>query len=100
MAKGFTEGYKTYDTSKGYGNTEQWQNSFEQRMNYKVLSNKDQDTNKWIVEPLYNCATQNELKLAYYKLMFKYHPDKAGDTEENKVIAQLINNTYFNLKTK
>jgi curved DNA-binding protein CbpA len=33
-------------------------------------------------------------------LMLKWHPDRAGDTPENKTIAQLINDTYFKLKVK
>ena len=32
--------------------------------------------------------------------MMKYHPDKAGDSEENNIIAQLLNDAYFELKEK
>jgi len=69
-------------------------------MNYKVLSQKDEDDNKSIVQPLYNATSKAELKTLYYSLIKIYHPDKAGDTEENKTISQLLNDTYFKLLKK
>jgi len=97
---GWTDGYKTYDTSKGFGNSAKWQNAFEERMNFKVLTAKEEDDHKSIVQPLYNATSKEALRSAYLKLITVYHPDKAGDTEENKTISQLINDTYFKLKKK
>lgn len=98
--KGFADGYKTYDTSNGYGNSSQWQNRFEARMNYKILSAPEKEVNKGIVQPLYDCINSTDLKKAYYKLMLIHHPDKAGDAIENKIAAQHINDIYFKLKEK
>jgi hypothetical protein len=67
-------------------------------MNYKVLTAKEQDENKSVVSVLYDCNNAKELQKIYHKLMMKFHPDICGDTEENKIIAQLINDTYFKLK--
>jgi DnaJ-class molecular chaperone len=49
---------------------------------------------------LFSIKNADELKKAYYKLMMIHHPDKAGDTDENKIIAQYINDVYFELKEK
>lgn len=97
---GWTTGYKTYDTSKGFGNSAKWQSAFEERMNFKVLTEKEADDNKSIVQPLYNATSKGDLKASYYRLIKIYHPDKAGDTEENKTISQLLNDTYFKLLKK
>lgn len=98
--KGFLDGYKTYDTSNGFGTPESWKEAFEQRMNYKTLTIEEKEENKGIVQSLYEAKTAQELKLAYRELMKKYHPDIAGDTDENKTISQLLNDTYFDLKNK
>lgn len=99
MNKGFLDGYKTYDTSGGFGSPLQWTDAFEFRMNYKRLSSAEKKENKGIVQPLYDATSPAELKAAYHSLMLIHHPDKAGDTEQNKTIAQHINDTYFKLKT-
>lgn len=98
MKKGFLDNYKTYDTLKGYGNSDKWQSAFEYRMNYKRLNNSQRVLYSELVRPLFDVKNKTELKAAYYKLMSIYHPDKAGDTEQNKIIAQYINDTYFKLK--
>jgi DnaJ-domain-containing protein 1 len=98
--KGFLEGYKTYDTSHGFGSSSQWKSAFEERMNLGVVKNSDRLQYKHIVEKLFSIKNADELKKAYYKLMMIHHPDKAGDTDENKIIAQYINDVYFELKEK
>lgn len=98
--KGFMDGYKTYDTSNGFGNSDKWKENFETRMNFKILTHNEIEDNKDVLKHLYTCITSKELKKEYYKLMIKFHPDKAGDTEYNKTISQLINETYFKLKNK
>ncbi|CAG8830814.1 18047_t:CDS:1, partial [Racocetra persica] len=35
-----------------------------------------------------NNATQKEIKKAYHELALKYHPDKGGDAEKFKEIAE------------
>lgn len=87
---------KVYDTSKGFGNIDQWQNAFESRMNYKKLNPSEQEQHKSITQPLYMAINKDELRKEYYKLMLIHHPDKGGDI----TIAQLLNNIYFELKSK
>lgn len=98
MAKGFMDSYSTYNTEKGFGNSKKWQQLFEERLNFKTVTALQEDTNKNILAGMYAAQTGVELKKEYYRLMNLYHPDKAGDTEENKTISQIINNTYFKLK--
>lgn len=100
MSKGFTDGYKTYDTKNGFGNSSRWQNAFEERMNFKVLTAKETSENQSIVAEMYDCKNKAELKAVYFRLIKMYHPDTNGDTEENKTFSQLINDTYFKLLKK
>ena len=97
---GFTDGYKTYDTSNGFGNRRKWINAFEERMNFRVNTDQETKEKESVYASLYECKTLGELRKEYYRLMNIHHPDKAGDTEENKIIAQAINDTYFKLKSK
>ena len=98
--KGFMDCYtKTYDTSDGFGSPEQWRAAFEKRMNFGVVITVEKaEAKKDILQPLYDAKDFFELRKAYRELMFIYHPDKAGDTEENKIMAQLLNDLYFKLK--
>jgi len=99
--KGFLDGYKTYDTSKGFGSVDDWKAAFEKRLNFKVLTEQDKTLNKSIVDSLYKVSNDFfELRKVYRQLMKQYHPDVAGDTEENRIISQLLNDTYFDLKAK
>ena len=92
--------YKTYDTSKGFGSPSQWQDAFEARMNYKVLNFEEKKQHDGLAGPLYDAKSSEEIKTAYRKLMMAYHPDRNGDTEENKTISQHLNDVYFEMKKK
>jgi len=98
MGKGWTDGYKTYDTSKGFGSRAKWQGAFEERLNLHLNTIEETESRKAVYQSLYDCMTEAALKKEYRRLMMLHHPDKAGDTEENKIIAQAINDTYFKLK--
>ncbi len=93
-------GYKVYDTSNGFGNPKQWQAAFEKRFNLKTLTEEDKKCNKNKLQDLYDARDAKSLQKIYHSLMMIYHPDIAGDSNENKTMAQLINDTYFELKLK
>ena len=63
--KGFLDGYKTYDTSNGFGDESQWKEAFNQRMGYgeakTILSNDDPYS---ILEIAFG-ASLEEIKKAY-----------------------------------
>ena len=98
--RGILDGYKTYDTSNGFGSPDQWKSAFEERMNLVTLTDSDVTKLKSVVDSLYDCKNEEALKKEYRRLMFLYHPDKVGESEDNTKKAQLINDTYFKLKEK
>ena len=99
----FMAGYKTYDTSEGFGSANQWKEAFEDRMNFCVLTVKDKEESKGLLGPLedaFKTKDKATMKLAYSKLLHKYHPDIVGDSEINRRNTQLINERYCEMKTK
>ena len=84
------DGYKTYDTSNGYGDESQWKDAFNARMGFdeakKILSNED----PYSILGLVIGATFAEIKKAFRKMAMKWHPDlNSEDTTEKmqKIIA-------------
>lgn len=93
--KGFLDGYKTYDTAKGFGDASQWQKAFRERMSFteaKRIIEQQSDSPHAIlgVNPL---ATQQEIKAAFRKLIVLWHPDRNQDNiqvaeeKSKKIIA-------------
>lgn len=84
--------YRTYNpNSEGKGNTDDWKEAFAKRMGLEE---------KTEVKHFDKCDTKEKLTARYKKLMKKYHPDVAGNTEENIAISQEIINEYNELKKK
>ncbi len=78
MAKGFMDGYKTYDTSYGFGNTKKWRNAFHERMTgdeaAKIIG-EQADTPHTILGVALS-ASKAEIKTAFRKLVMLWHPDR------------------------
>ncbi|MBW8683499.1 J domain-containing protein [Chitinophaga rhizophila] len=93
--KGFTEGYKTYDTSGGYGSAEDWRQALKDRLQQEAdIQNEDFE----ILEVPVN-VSEKDLKSAYRKLLQKWHPDKNPDDPENaKIMTQCIIEAYERIK--
>lgn len=78
MAKGFLDGYNTYDPSNGYGNAGQWREAFRQRMSKDdatAILQQQQETPYQILGVSAN-ATKAEIKKAFRTLIILWHPDK------------------------
>ena len=102
MAKrGFLDGYKTYDTSCGFGDVKQWKDAFRQRMSKEEaneIMKKSSETPLTILGVSADSSLQ-EIKSAYRKKLMEWHPDKnqhrLREAEEmtKKIIAAFVNLT-------
>lgn len=83
MAKGFLDGYKTYDTSKGFGNASKWQQAFRQRMSKDEATAilKEQPQTPHEVLGLTADATPDQIKKAFRQLIMQWHPDRNPDRQ-------------------
>ena len=103
VKKPFMSGYKTYDTSSGFGNPEQWREAFGERMNFCVLTIKDKEESKGLLGPLEDAFKTKDaaiLKKAYSKLLMQWHPDIVGTSDESNRNTQLIYEKYCEMKDK
>lgn len=78
MAKGFLDGYKTYDTAQGRGNAKKWRAALQVRMSpeeaAQILHNKPETPYTILgVGPNDNAET---LKKAFRRLITEWHPDR------------------------
>jgi DnaJ-domain-containing protein 1 len=82
--RGFAEGYKTYDTSNGYGNSREWKNAFHKTMGRdeaKTILDAEPDTPEDILG-VRSGASISEIKKAFRDLIMKWHPDRNPGQEE------------------
>lgn len=78
MAKRFLDGYKTYNTSDGFGNAKKWKETFYQRMrkeDAEIILTHQAET-PYSILGLERGATMAEIKKAFRKLISEWHPDK------------------------
>lgn len=78
--------YKTYDASEGFGDTEDWKNSFKKRMGDEKKEPE--------IKYFNGCDTSKKLTVRYRELMKQYHPDRVGNTEENNRISTEVIEEY------
>lgn len=82
--KGFLDGYKTYDTSEGYGNASKWRSSFKQRFSKQEAEDilKEQQLTPYQILGVAGSATATEIKKAFRKLIAQWHPD----TNQHRIV--------------
>ena len=95
MAKGFMDGYKTYDTSDGYGSAWDWKKRFHKRMSKEEADAILDTDDPYDILGLKRGATQAEIKKAFKTLAMKWHPDRNPDNiKEATLKMQKINAAY------
>lgn len=95
MAKGFLDGYNTYDTSKGFGNAKKWRSALNERMSREqaaaILQQEEESPHALL--GVSQQATAAEIKKAFRQRIVEWHPDKnqhrIAEAEEmsKKIIA-------------
>ena len=90
--KGFMDGYKTYDTTYGHGNPDEWNKSFNKRMSMddavEILDTK----NPYTILGLEKNATKEMAKNTFRKLAMIWHPDKnqGNEKEANEKMKEIL----------
>lgn len=100
--------YKTYDSSGGFGNKEQWEKIFNEifgHIDFEKIFEQSQSefknerkkvftkTKKSNQSNYFNdCQSETEIKTKFRKLMTEHHPDRGGDVEICKKIIAEYNN--------
>lgn len=95
MAKGFLDGYQTYDTSGGFGNSQDWKGAFRQRMSKEDAEEviKTQNDTPHSILGISPTATKTEIKKAFRRLITEWHPDRnqhrieEAEQQSKKIIA-------------
>lgn len=89
--KGFLEGYKIYNPEEeGYGDPEQWQQSFSARMGYEKAKEFLGETDPYSVLGILSNSTWEIIKSAYRKMAMKWHPDRnIGDSDAVKMFKKV-----------
>lgn len=99
MAKGFMDGYRTYDTSKGFGRSRDWKDAFEHTMGAEEAAEviREQPNTPWGILGVVRTASQVEIKKAFRKLIAEWHPDhnphrlkEAGERSRQIIAAYTI----------
>lgn len=97
--KGFTEGYKQYDSSQGRGNERQWKQTFNENFRRKE-KDKAISGSPYDILGVREGATKDEIKKAYRKKMQQWHPDRNPGNKEAEAMCKKINQAYATLHPK
>ncbi|PUZ21580.1 DnaJ domain-containing protein [Chitinophaga costaii] len=96
MKKGFLEGYKTYDTSHGYGSPKAWRDRFKDRMGAEQAADVfkgEPSQAPYTILGIQPGATQAAIKKAFRKCITEWHPDRnshrleEAEERSKKIIA-------------
>lgn len=92
--KGFADGYKTYDTSNGYGSAREWREGFYEKISDKeaIKILHEQEDTPYQILGISEGATKQEIKSAFRTMIIKWHPDKNQDniTEAEYMSKRII----------
>lgn len=76
MKKRVLDGYKTYDTTNGYGHAGKWKNAFEQRMSKEEAGAVLKQTAANKVLGVTDQASASDIKSAFRKKIVEWRPDR------------------------
>jgi len=99
--KGFVDGYKTYDTTYGFGNPDEWNKSFNKRMSLDEANKVLHTKSPYDILGLEKNSTKEMIKNTFRKLVMKWHPDKnqGNEKEANEKMKDILA-AYTILKSK
>lgn len=101
MKKDFMGVYKKrYDTSKGYGNPQEWVSNFNARMGINKAKETLGSESPYTLLDISTSATWSEIKTAYRKMAMKFHPDRNPGDEEALAMFKKIQAAYEILEEK
>jgi preprotein translocase subunit Sec63 len=82
--------YKTYDTTNGFGNPDEWKTNFNQRMKNEDAELILKERDPYLILGVSRNDTLQFIKKVFRKLALANHPDRGGST----VIMQELNAAY------
>lgn len=95
MAKGFMDGYSTYDTSNGFGSAWEWRKNFNERFTKEEADEILGSNDPYDILGIRRSATLAEIKSAFRKLAKVWHPDlNPKRIEEATAMMKKINAAY------
>lgn len=92
--RSFLDGYKTYDSTEGFGNARKWKKAMQDRMSREDATTlmQEQGETPYSILGVSTSATAAEIKTAYRKAIIQWHPDKNPDrlTEAEAMSKKII----------
>jgi DnaJ-class molecular chaperone len=100
---GWTDNFKRYDTSNGFGNGRKWRESFYERISDQDAAQilKSQDETPYSLLGITETATQDEIKKSFRQKITEWHPDRNQHREsEATAMSKKIIAAYTLLSKK